>query len=46
MLFGDDLHKPAEALRELETYAQLGGRDPSALRWLDELRKRAKAKER
>jgi tetratricopeptide (TPR) repeat protein len=46
VLHGDDLHKPSEALRSLETYVRLGGKEPSALRWLEELKKRAKGKER
>ena len=35
---GDHLSKPKDALSDLERYAQLGGKEPTALKWLRELK--------
>ena len=38
IILGDHLGKPKDAMLLLEAYAQAGGKEPSALDWLDELR--------
>ncbi len=37
VVLGDHLKNPAGALAELKAYKDLGGTEPSALRWLDEM---------
>lgn len=37
ILYGDHLRREQDALRALRLYKELGGREPSALRWLKEL---------
>ncbi|MFV1958312.1 MAG: tetratricopeptide repeat protein [Planctomycetota bacterium] len=44
IIYGDHLDMPEEALRALETYARLGGNEPSAIAWLEELREAQGAK--
>ncbi len=38
IIYGDHLGKKRDAKRELESYVELGGNEPAALRWLEELR--------
>jgi Flp pilus assembly protein TadD len=38
VLYGDHLEMPAQARQHLEEYQRLGGSEPSALRWLEELK--------
>ncbi len=38
VILGDRLKNAADALDELETYRALGGTEPAALKWLEELR--------
>jgi tetratricopeptide (TPR) repeat protein len=38
IILGDHLSKPKDAYEALRTYAELGGKEPTALKWLQELR--------
>ena len=37
ILYGDHLRRPDDALGALRLYNELGGREPYALQWLEEL---------
>ena len=38
IILGDHMGKPKDAKQALETYVQLGGKEPSAVTWLNQLR--------